>query len=515
MLRPVLLVPLLLLAMPCLLGAVRIEGVVLRDDTGAPLVSAEVRIAREGDSMLAAHLETDREGRFLAENLPAGRYSLVVAKSSFLEVSTPVPESPAPLQVRLIRLASIAGTVRTRDGEALRGVRVFAMERTRSGAIRELRMAAAVTSSGADGSFRLRGLPPGNYVLAFSHQGSARSGGGLYPDNAAPRTFELKGGEVIEGCDLIADGGGQFEVRGRVQIPESLARIPGPFGPPGTTMAARFSVGLAPVDQPVAPVAWTRTEEDGSFVFPAIPWGSYELFAAGPIIGFSFRGNMLAQEGGLAFGRTRLQVSSGVENLAVAVDPPRTARLVWQQGRNSVADCPKALDVRLVSLEAWGSELERTVTLPLGEAVTVENLAPARYAVEVASRAAPCSIVGSVELDLRVGELAEPLVVNAAGSSSLSGEVQGREPGAVYQVLLLPLGAAAGEALTMRAVDGQGRFRFESLRPGRYGVGVRRSGDTASTRSAKLADSLTEIELLGGPVEILLNAPFPEGAGDR
>lgn len=491
--------------------AVTIEGLVLRDDSGAPLVSAEVRIAREGDSLLAAHLETGRDGRFRAENLPAGRYSLTVAKHSFLEVTMDVPADFAPVQVRLIRLASISGVVRTRDGNPLPKARVYVMERTRSGAIRELRLNAANTTSKDDGSYSLRGLPPGNYVLAMGHQGTDRSGGGLYPDNRAPRTFELKGGEAIDGCDFVAEAGTLFKVQGKVQIPEHLAKVPLASAPAGTTIAARFSVGLAPADQPVVQIAWTRTEEDGSFRLPAVPWGSYELFAAGPIIGFSFRGNMLARDGGLAFGRTRVQVTADTSDLNVSAHPPRTARLQWQQGRASIADCPRTLEVRLAALEAWGSDLERTVSLPMGEVVTVENLAPARYSVESASTRAACSVVGAVQLDLREQEPQEPVVVNAAGKGSLAGEVLERRTGESYQVVLVPLGAAAGEAVSVQSVDGQGKFRFDSLRPGRYGVAVRFGGNATASGSTKVAASLTEVEVLGGQVEMLLNAPFSEG----
>ncbi len=486
----------------------------LRDDSGAPLVSADVQIAREGDPLLAAHLETGRDGRFRAENLPAGRYSLTVAKHSFLEVTIPVPADAVPIQVRLIRLASISGVARTRDGNPIPRARIYVMERTRSAAIRELRLAAANTASKEDGSYQLRGLPPGNYVLAMSYQGGDRSGGGLYPDNSAPRTFEFKGGESIAGCDFVADAGSLFKVQGKLQIPDELARVPLPSAPAGTTMAARFSVGIAPADQPVVQIAWTRTEEDGSFQLPAVPWGSYELFTAGPIMGFSFRGNMLARDGGLAFGRTRLQVTADMTDVNVSVHPPRTARLQWQQAGASIADCPKTLDVRLVALEAWGSDLERTVSLPLGEMVTVENLAPTRYAVEPASTNAPCSILGTVQLDLREQEPPEPVVVNAAGKGSLAGEVLERQVGAEYQVVLVPLGAAAGEAITVQPVDAQGKFHFESLRPGRYGVAVRLGDNTALHRSANMAAALAEVEVLGGQVEMLLNAPMPEGTGN-
>ncbi len=498
-----------LIASPIAL-AVTIEGQVLRDDTGAALVSANVRIARQGDRLLAAHLETGRDGRFIAENLPEGRYSMTVGKSSFLDVTLDLPASNSPIQVRLIRLARIAGTVRARDGNPLANARVYAMERTRSGSIHELRLASASTLSKADGSYQLPGLPPGNYVLAMGLQSNNRSIGAMFPDNSNPRTFELKGGEVIDRCDFVAEAGELFKVRGKVDIPGHLAKLPVPSGQPGATMEARFSVGLAPVDQPMLQIAWTRTEADGSFEFPAVPWGSYEMFAAGPIIGFSFRGSILSNNSPLAFGRMPLQVTADIQDLNVGVQPPRTVRLEWRQGRAPIADCPRTLDVRLTALEARGSDLGRSVSLPLGETVTVENLAPIRYQVETASPTAACGVAGSVELDLRNGQPDEPVIVNAAGQGSLVGEVSERQTGIRYEVALLPLGAAAGEPMTFQVVDAQGKFRFSSLRPGRYGVAVRVSDRGVAGEAARLAAEMTEVEVLGGEVEMLLHAPTAE-----
>ncbi|MCU0226065.1 MAG: carboxypeptidase regulatory-like domain-containing protein [Bryobacterales bacterium] len=508
-----------LIATPIAL-AVTIEGQVLRDDTGAALVSADVRVARQGERLLAAHLETDRDGRFRAEDLPEGRYVLTIGKPSFQDVALELPVDAGPIQVRLIRLASISGTVRARDGSLLANARVYAMERTRSGSIRELNMAAASAFSKADGSYQLRGLPPGNYVLAMGMQGNNRSMGAMYPDNRSPRIFELKGGEVIDRCDFVAETGEVFKVSGKVAIPEHLAKTRVPSGPPGATMDARFSVGLAPVDQPMLQVAWTRTEPDGSFEFPAVPWGSYELFAAGPVIGFSFRGSMLAGDGALAFGRMPVQVTADVRDLAVQVQPPRTVRLQWIPGRASIADCPKTLAVRLTALEARGSDLTRLVSLPLGDVVTVENLAPTRYQVETASAAAVCSVLGAAELNLRNGQPDEPVTVEAAGHGSLAGEVLDRLPGGIYEVALLPLGVAAGEAMTLQTVDAQGKFRFAKLRPGRYGVAIRLQhgggySEGVGERTAGLVSSITEVEVLGGNVEMLLHAPVAEGTANR
>ena len=489
---------------------VTLEGVVLRDDTGAPLVSAEVRIAREGDHLLAAHLETDREGRYFVEDLPPGRYTLNVAKNAFLEVTLAVPADFAKQQIRLIRQTAITGSVRAQDGSPLAGAIVYVMERTRSAVFRELRMARATTQSDPDGRYRLDGLPPGNYVLAMLHKGRAGFSGAFYPDNTAPRILNLTGGEDISGCDFIAESRGVFRLKGKVEIPPPAQPAASPGTPGGQTRPTQYSVAVALADQPTLQIAWTTARGDGSFELPPVPFGTYELFTGGPSVGYGFRGNMVSNDNELFFGRTRVQVTTDIDDLVLTVEPSRTVQFQFVSGNQQAGDCPPSLDIRLVPLEAWSLNLERTVTLPLEGVLSVDNLAPTLYAVQSAQVSAECMVKGSVEVNLRNGSPERPVLITAVGKSAISGEVVEREPGAAYQVLLVPLGTA--EAMSVQPVDEQGSFRFDSLRPGRYGIFVRYASRSSANLPPAGGVALTEIELLGGQVEILLNAPIPQGA---
>ena len=61
-----------LLAFSVPLVAQDVDGRVLEDTSGEPLVNAELRFRQAGMRELAADLETDRDGRFHASGIPAG-----------------------------------------------------------------------------------------------------------------------------------------------------------------------------------------------------------------------------------------------------------------------------------------------------------------------------------------------------------------------------------------------------------------------------------------------------------
>ncbi len=62
----------------------------------------------------------------------------------------------------------------------------------------------------------------------------------------------------------------------------------------------------------------------------------------------------------------------------------------------------------------------------------------------------------------------------------------------------------------MQPVAADGRFRFPDLPPGRYGLNARVSGGEGATPMFSGSSDLIEVEVLGGEVEIVMNAPLPE-----
>ena len=104
-----------------------LEGRVVEDHTGNPLVSAEVRIRRTGAAGLAADLETNGEGRFRAPDLAPGEYQLDISKANYVATTLRLRLPAAALQIRLVRTGVITGRVTDSNGRPRRGGQVFAM----------------------------------------------------------------------------------------------------------------------------------------------------------------------------------------------------------------------------------------------------------------------------------------------------------------------------------------------------------------------------------------------------
>lgn len=393
----------------------------------------------------------------------------------------------------------------------MEGARVYVMERARSGNLQRPRLAAGSTTTKSDGAFRLHSLPPGNYVLAMSHQSGGQSGGALYPEASKPRLFALKGGEEIRDCDFVADAEASFAISGQVEAPTPVEPAAGESSSAAAPakLPLMYSVGIAPAGEPSILIAWTQADATGAFKLPAVPWGEYLLFGAGPIMGYSGMGSLLTRDGEHVFGSTRVLVSGAVEGVRVPLAPARSAVLRLEASKSGKAGCPGSLEVRLSGVEAWGTELTRNVTLPFGEPRTVSNLAPARYEIAMARPDENCGLSSAGVLDLREGARTEPFVLTAGGKGSIAGQIADPRGEAPMEVVLLPLGSASAVQIAVQPVGADGRFRFPGLPPGRYGLAVRVSSGAASTPMLSDPASLVEVEVLGGAVEIVLNAPAP------
>jgi len=108
-----------LLALAVPLVAQDVDGRVLEDTSGEPLVNAELRFHQAGMRELAADLETDRDGRFHAAGLPAGEYTVDVRKPNHIATTLKLRVPSSGLPVRLVRYAVISGTVRDTQGKPL------------------------------------------------------------------------------------------------------------------------------------------------------------------------------------------------------------------------------------------------------------------------------------------------------------------------------------------------------------------------------------------------------------
>ena len=157
-------------------AAFRVQGVVLRDDSGDPLAKARVEL--RGGSFEPMTVTTDGDGRFYFSNLPTGTYDISVRRDGFApaEVGQKWPGGPGvPLQlsagkqvpslvVRMVTAAAISGRVTESNGQPLINAQVQALKSTFQGELRVLIPVQQVRTN-ATGDFRLYGLPAGRYFV--------------------------------------------------------------------------------------------------------------------------------------------------------------------------------------------------------------------------------------------------------------------------------------------------------------------------------------------------------------
>lgn len=304
-------------------GVAVISGrVVTADDARRPIRRAVAQLMSSlSDRRLAV---TDDEGRFEFQQLPAGRYTLVVSKAAYAtsyfgarrphrppgaSIVLADAERRADIVVPLMRGAVIAGTVRAASGQPVPNARLAVLTYQTLNGRRTLGPAAGSGTTVDDrGEYRMYGLPPGTYVVAvappftaqsarptsaaevrwaqqLASQPTAEIGSAPVPPAQAPvmplpvyypgtpdadtaTTIEVGPGEERTGIDLVLQYVVAARLEGVVQHPDGrLAANTGVFlARPGTTFFLE------------SPMTLTRTDASGRFVAAALRPGRYSIF---------------------------------------------------------------------------------------------------------------------------------------------------------------------------------------------------------------------------------------------
>src|SRR5687768_11509480 len=167
-------------------GSGVLKGQVIASGTGTPVRRAQVRaMSMEGRG--GGVTSTDNEGRYEIKDLPAGRYNITASKGGFSpgsfgqrrpgEPGTPIDLSDGQTAEKvnfvLARGGVIAGRIVDDGGEPVSGTMVAAMRYQFVQGTRRLVPANGEGSTDRtddQGSFRLFGLPPGDYYVSASNR---------------------------------------------------------------------------------------------------------------------------------------------------------------------------------------------------------------------------------------------------------------------------------------------------------------------------------------------------------
>ena len=218
-------------------------------DTDTATATDHGPLTTEPDPDTAVVAETDSEGRFRLEGLPASPQRLRVEGAGILtaEVRLVDPAGPA-VRILVARETSIAGRVVGLDGRPASGVTVHVLGRAGAPPVER--------ATADDGTFEVGGLPEGRYrVFATAGEWAApaapvdRLGGGPH----APITLVLVPAAHLRGRVIDATGGGG--------LPAQVTLVP---------------------EDPDLPPRTARAGADGRFELEGVPFGRVTATAHAP-----------------------------------------------------------------------------------------------------------------------------------------------------------------------------------------------------------------------------------------
>jgi hypothetical protein len=481
-------------------GAAIIKGRVISLEGERPLRRARVSLSAPSLSE-SVSTSTDSSGTYEFTDLPAGRYTVSVARSGYLPLQygqTRPGEAARPVEVRdgevigrvdfaLPRASAISGRVTDEAGEPFPGVLVWAVQLQY---FRGARRLVPVSSGGLGGGnrtddtgqFRLLGLPPGEYYV----MGTTRETWSADEDQKEVFGYAstyFPGATTGAEAQRVKVGVGQ-EAAGIdfMMVPMRAASVSGSaLGADGTPMAgATVSLGFeisGPSFAMMGMVAAAKVAADGTWRIRDVPPGDYQLrvtsadrdrppesaTATVTVSGTDVDAVMLVPDAGATVaGRVVTDDGSPLPAPRLVVRMQSAAA-----GRPPIMGLGAVRDNGLVGADGSfeckgpsGPSIVRVSTLPSGWAVGRVDVG-ARDHVHV-------------PLDLRSGQRVEGLtVVLTKALPQLGGRVlDDRGEPADGTVLLFPADRAhwieAAGVLRSARPDQSGRFRFDLVHPGEY-----------------------------------------------
>jgi beta-lactamase regulating signal transducer with metallopeptidase domain len=470
-------------------------------------------VLRSGRSSLSTFkATTDRSGRFILQNVPAGSYVVRVERNGYFgapgaaplqtaSTNVTVGNSTANVTVSMRPGATISGRLRDEAGLPMTNATVQAFTVDYNNGVPALR-AAADNKTDDRGQYNLFWLPPGDYIIAYTHPTTSVVGaqsalqqviGMFYPGtpsvtNAIPVSVKI--GDNIEGIDFSNRNVKPVKISGSVSTtlppPQANAAAAGGRAAPAPVRSAVLMLLQRDTTLPddvgarqVGTVVMGTVGAKGDFEISVAP-GAYDLYARIPTPGGVI---------GNTFGRTPIDVRDdaikGV-NIDVHAAVPGGGTVTV----NGAAPGQSSIKVLLRSddsgakLPAYAQNLMQRVqpvnaegnfsfpVLFVGHySVAVEGLGPGMYVADVRQGAA--SVIDS---GIQVtAEPPQPLqVVIKTDSGTLQGTVLDFEkrPATDTTVVIVPPENRRQNRLLYwtATTDASGKFTIQGIAPGNYKV---------------------------------------------
>jgi hypothetical protein len=271
-----------------------IEGSVADSITGAPLDGASVSVETGGKP--AYQTTTNAQGAFHIEGLKPGYYTANFSKTNYLEMDANAPErrpfslsssDPVRLQAKLTPFGKVIGHVLDANGDPVPGAEVL-LDGARLSMSKNAGSDGAFTFRIAPGRYRLLATPPRTLKLP---PGAAEDRLGWVPtyyprvtDARAAAMLVVRPGAELWGSDVRLTTAAMRRVHGVILDPQGRAA-------PGAT------VRIARLDGTLSRDFKILSAEDGSFDFPFLYDGEWNITAQIEVGGVKLAGSAAALVG--------------------------------------------------------------------------------------------------------------------------------------------------------------------------------------------------------------------------
>ncbi len=259
--------------LPPMMNVYEVSGRVIDEATGQPI--PKIRVSCRGSSYLPGVPEVNERGEFNFNNIPPGRYTVSIPMYSLSEyysdelIIEVIDQDISGLEIKARRAASLSGRV------VIEGV----SDPTILSDLSHLRVSVSKLAgggfstsvyAGADGRFRIPGLPPDKFQVSLSSRMQRQNFRlmGVERDGVLQSEgIEVAAGEQVKGLRIIVTYGAGV-VHGKVQV--SGGSLP---------ENVRFDVMARRTDIPGSPMPahGVRADARGRFLLEGLTTGIYEI----------------------------------------------------------------------------------------------------------------------------------------------------------------------------------------------------------------------------------------------
>jgi hypothetical protein len=304
-------------------GTGRLRGRITASDSGSVVRRAQVRISSPDIGTRTAF--TDGQGRYEFRELPAGRFTLSVAKSGFVTMQygqTRPYESGKPIElaeaqvldkadVALPRGSAVSGRIVDEFGEPVSDASVSVMRLQYASGRRRLVPSGRPSMTNDLGYFRVFGLPPGEYFLTASMRtidtmimdmmgGNAGGPSGSNSNSGYAATYYPGTQNAAEAQRLSLAVGQELQLDLQMQ-PVRLAKISGiATQSDGKPMSGAMVLLIPTMKEAIGmmPGGSSRTDKDGSFSINNVAPGEYSIQVQSHVALMSAASQVMSMMGG-------------------------------------------------------------------------------------------------------------------------------------------------------------------------------------------------------------------------